>query len=55
MLLEAEADQNMFDESGSLMDRVMMGIITTCSMFHSQYILKIQINIKNIFRKGPVG
>lgn len=33
MLLEVEADQNMCDESGSLMDIVMMGMITTCSMF----------------------
>ena len=36
MLLEVEADQNMSSESGSLMDIVMMGMITTCSMFHPQ-------------------
>ncbi|KAF8164817.1 armadillo-type protein [Crassisporium funariophilum] len=31
MLLEVEADQNMSNEPGSLMDRVMVGIITACS------------------------
>ena len=36
MLLEVEADQNMSSESGSLMVIVMMGMITTCSMFHPQ-------------------
>jgi hypothetical protein len=52
MLLEVEADQNMSNESGSLMDRVMMGMITTCSMFHSQYIPEIQIKfIKTYFQK----
>jgi hypothetical protein len=31
MLLEVEADQDMSNESNSLMDRVMAGVITTCS------------------------
>ncbi|KAF8816519.1 ARM repeat-containing protein [Phlegmacium glaucopus] len=30
MLLEVEADQNMHNEPGSLMDRVMVGMITAC-------------------------
>ncbi|KAF9563347.1 ARM repeat-containing protein [Agrocybe pediades] len=30
MLLQVEADQDMANESGSLMDRVMVGIITAC-------------------------
>ncbi|TFK35011.1 armadillo-type protein [Crucibulum laeve] len=30
MMLEVEADQNMGNEPGSLMDRVMFGIITSC-------------------------
>jgi nucleolar protein 9 len=30
MLLEVEADQDMVNESGSLMDRVTAGLITTC-------------------------
>ncbi|PPQ90881.1 hypothetical protein CVT25_007351, partial [Psilocybe cyanescens] len=30
MLLEVEADQDMADEPGSLMDRVMVGVITAC-------------------------
>jgi nucleolar protein 9 len=37
MLLEVEADQKMSNEPGSLMDIVMMGMITTCSMFHAQF------------------
>lgn len=38
MLLEVEADQDMVNESGSLMDRVTAGLITTCrgsSSIHS--------------------
>ena len=46
MLLEVEADQNMSNESGSLMDIVMMGMVTTCSMFHSQYTPELQIKSK---------
>lgn len=35
MLLEVEADLDMSNESNSLMDRVMAGVITTCSAcFH---------------------
>lgn len=30
MLLEVEADLGMSNEPGSLMDRVMVGVITTC-------------------------
>ncbi len=30
MLLEVEADLDMSNESDSLMDRVMVGVITTC-------------------------
>ena len=47
MLLEVEADQNMSSESGSLMDIVMMGMITTCSMFHLQ-IRKFRVNLEHI-------
>ena len=35
MLLEVEADQDMSDESDSLMDRVTVGVITACRMFRS--------------------
>lgn len=35
LLLELEADQDMYDDSGSLMDRVTMGIITACRTFSS--------------------
>ena len=52
MLLEVEADQNMSNESGSLMDRVLMGMITACSMFYS-HMSRSELNL-NIFRKGPV-
>ena len=51
MLLEVEADQNMSNESGSLMDSVMMGMIATCSMFHSQYIPKLHINLNHIQKR----
>lgn len=34
MLLEVEADQDMANESGSLMDRIMAGVITACSMLN---------------------
>ena len=47
MLLEVEADQNMSNKSGSLMDIVMMGMITTCSMFHSRF-QKFRLNLKHI-------
>ena len=51
MLLEVEADQNMSNESGSLMDRVMMNMITTCSMFHLQYSRKFRLNLKHIQKR----
>jgi hypothetical protein len=35
MLLEVEADQDAVNESGSLMDRVTAGLITTCREFSS--------------------
>lgn len=34
MLLEVEADQGMASDPSSLMDRVMVGIITACRMFY---------------------
>jgi nucleolar protein 9 len=33
VLLEVEADQDMANEPGSLMDRVMVGLITSCREF----------------------
>ena len=33
VLLEVEADQGMANEPGSLMDRVMVGLITSCREF----------------------
>ncbi|KDR74394.1 hypothetical protein GALMADRAFT_250311 [Galerina marginata CBS 339.88] len=35
MLLEVEADQDMANEAGSLMDRVMVGVISACRNDHS--------------------
>ena len=48
MLLEAEADQDMVNESGSLMDRVTAGLITACREFSSTSSLLImtQLGIK---------
>jgi nucleolar protein 9 len=34
MLLEVEADQGTSDAPGSLMDRVLVGMITSCSMYN---------------------
>jgi nucleolar protein 9 len=39
MLLEVEADQDIVNESGSLMDRVTAGLITTCREFSSVHSL----------------
>ena len=53
MLLEVEADQNMSNESGSLMDRVLMGMITVCGMFHLLHIYR-EINLKTYLGKDPL-
>jgi len=41
MLLEVEADQGVVNESGSLMDRVTAGLITTCREFSSTSFLSV--------------